>query len=164
MPFRFPVSTTLMIALCVVALSAPERILAGEPFAHIVPMQEHTSGQFYVRGVLAGDVETDFLVDTGSGYVALSKETFARVRRRTSVEHVRDVVGALANGKLLKVPVYRVGELAIGPECRLTDVEVAVMSSGARDILGLSALKRLEPFAMQLSPPQLWLSDCDLRT
>jgi predicted aspartyl protease len=70
----------------------------------------------------------------------------------------------MANGKLLEAPVYRVAELAIGETCRLTDVEVAVLPSGARDILGLSALKRLGPFAMQMSPPQLWLSDCELRT
>lgn len=132
----------------------------AEQFAHVVPMQQHDSGQYYVLGVLSGGVETDFLVDTGSGYVALSKETFERVERSSGTEYVRDIVGAMANGRMMKVPIYRVAELAISGECRLENVEVAVLPSGARNILGLSALRRVEPFAMQLSPPQLWLSHC----
>jgi clan AA aspartic protease (TIGR02281 family) len=133
---------------------------AEEPFAHIVPLTEHASGQYYVHGTLSGAFETQFLVDTGSGYVALSKETFARIRRQPGTEYVREIIGAMANGKLVKVPIYQVEEIAIGEACRLRNVEVAVFPSGARDILGLNALRRLEPFAMQLSPPQLWLSEC----
>lgn len=157
-------------ALAVRSVAAAAAVLtasfaaAGEPFEHIVPLREHTSGQLYVEGVLSGGVETEFLVDTGSGYVALSQKTFDRLRRHAPVEHLRDVLGEMANGKRLKVPVYRIEELSIGAACRLTNVEVAVLPSGARDILGLSVLKRLEPFALQVSPPQLWLTDCELHT
>jgi hypothetical protein len=66
----------------------------------------------------------------------------------------------MANGRLLKVPVYQVAELAISDHCRLTDVEVAVFPSGARDILALSALRRVKPFAMHFSPPELTLCGC----
>jgi clan AA aspartic protease (TIGR02281 family) len=150
-----------VVALLVLAwLSTPTSARAEEPFAHIVPLTEHASGQYYVHGTLSGGFETEFLVDTGSGYVALSKETFARIRRQPGTAYVREIVGAMANGKLVKVPIYQIEEIAIGEACRLRDVEVAVFPSGARDILGLNALRRLEPFAMQLSPPQLWLSEC----
>ena len=155
-------AATILLAGAMAIFAASTPSAAGEPFEHIVPMREHASGQFYVAGVLGGDVATEFLVDTGSGFVALSKETFERLRRSAAVEPLREVFGTMANGKLLKVPMYRVAELAIGNTCRLTDVEVAVLPSGARDILGLSALKRLGPFALQMSPPQLWLTDCSL--
>ena len=149
----------LPIAALLSTLASPLAI-GAEPFAFTVPMQEHDSGQYYVHAVLSGGVETDFLVDTGSGYVALSKETFDKVKHRSGTEYERDIVGAMANGRLLKVPIYRVAELAISDDCRLTDVEVAVFPSGARDILGLSALRRVQPFAMHFSPPELRLSGC----
>lgn len=142
------------------ALLVPWLAAADEPFGYAVPLEQRESGQYYVHAVLAGGVETDFLVDTGSGYVALSKETFDRVRRTPGTKFVREIVGAMANGRLMKVPIYTVTELAISPHCRLADVEVAVFPSGARDILGLSALRRVEPFAMHFSPPELRLSSC----
>ena len=149
----------LQIAALLAAL-APWLPAGADPFDFAVPMQEHDSGQYYVHAVLSGGVETDFLVDTGSGYVALSKETFDKVRRQPGTEYQRDIVGAMANGRLMKVQIYRVAELAISDHCRLTDIEVAVFPSGARDILGLSALRRVEPFAMHFSPPELRLSGC----
>jgi hypothetical protein len=66
----------------------------------------------------------------------------------------------MANGKRLNVAVYRVASLKLGENCVLTDVEVAVMPGATRDILGLSALRKVEPFALQLEPPVLYLSSC----
>lgn len=152
---RMPVAFASL--LCVLA---PWLARGAEPFGHAVPLEERDSGQYYVHGVLSGGVETDFLVDTGSGYVALSKDTFDRVKRSAGTEYLRDIVGAMANGRLMKVPIYRVAELAISADCRLLDVEVAVFPAGARNILGLSALRRVEPFAMHFSPPELRLSAC----
>lgn len=164
MRLRFTFAVRAVVVFGTTALIDAPPGSAGEPFGHIVPLREHTSGQLYVEGVLSGSVETEFLVDTGSGYVALSRTTFDTLRRNAPVEHVRDIYGEMANGKLLKVPVYRIGELSIGAACRLTDVEVVVLPSGARDILGVSALKRLEPFALEFSPPQLWVTDCEIHT
>lgn len=127
-----------------------------------MPLVEQDSGHYYVHGRIGGGIETDFLVDTGSGYVALSKATFDRVRARSPTAFVRLIVGVTADGGRLEVPIHRVAEIAIG-ECRIGDVEVAVLRSADRDILGLSALRRVEPFALTLSPPRLWLSDCDGR-
>jgi clan AA aspartic protease (TIGR02281 family) len=132
---------------------------SADRFDHSVPMQQQKSGNYYVHGVLSDGVETDFLVDTGSGYVSLSKNTFSRLERQNGTEYLRDILGAMANGKVVKVPVYRVATLTLGA-CVLADVEVAVFPGSARDILGLSALRRIEPFAMQLDPPVLMVSDC----
>jgi predicted aspartyl protease len=128
-----------------------------------VPMQQQASGNYYVHGTLTGGIGTEMLVDTGSGYVSLSKATFGRVKSQPGTEYLRDIVGTMANGKLLKVPVYRIAELALGAACILTDVEVVVMPNTARDILGLSALRRLEPFTITLSTPALVVSGCGER-
>lgn len=146
-------------ALAAVLLSTALPVFGAE-LAHPVPMHQQESGNYYVHGVLSGGVDTEMLVDTGSGYVSLSKATFSRVRHAPGTEYVRDIYGAMANGKILKVPIYRIAELSLGAECVLTDVEVVVMPNTSRDILGLSALRRLEPFAMRLSTPALLVSDC----
>ena len=133
---------------------------AEERFAHSADMRRVESGNYYVQGVFAAGVETELLVDTGSGYVALTRDTFARIKTLPGVTYLRDIAGSMANGKRLNVPVYRVASLTLGENCVLTDIEVAVMPGGTRDILGLSALRKVEPFALQLDPPVLLMSSC----
>jgi predicted aspartyl protease len=132
----------------------------AERFAHSAQMHRVESGNYYVHGVFSAGVETDLLVDTGSGYVALTRATFARVKDLPGVTYLRDIAGSMANGKQLNVQVYRIASLRLGESCVLTDVEVAVLPGATRDILGLSALRRVEPFALQLEPPVLYLSAC----
>lgn len=133
---------------------------AADRFAHTAKMQRVESGNYYVHGTFAAGIETDLLVDTGSGYVALTRSTFARIKDLPGVVYLRDIAGSMANGKQLNVPVYRVASLQIGESCLLNDVEVAVLPGATRDILGLSALRKVEPFALQLEPPVLFLSSC----
>ena len=149
----------LSVFLCL--LSAPMIGLASEPFSYQTPMTEVASGSFYVEGRLGSDVQSEFLVDTGSGYVALTSDTFRKLQRESDVEFDRQISGRMANGKLVTVPVYRVAEFRLG-DCMMRDVEVTVLSGSDRNILGLSALRKVEPFAMQLDPPTLYLSDCAL--
>lgn len=143
--------------LPIALLAAWPLAAAAERFDYSVPMQQQKSGNYYVQGTLSDGVETEFLVDTGSGYVSLSRRTFSRIERQA--EYLRDIAGAMANGSVLKVRIYRVATLTLG-DCVLSDVEVAVLPGASRDILGLSALRRVEPFAMQLTPPRLIVSDC----
>lgn len=169
-----PVRAAALAALAAAALAHPAEPGAGRAevapgaldlpasFRDAVPLIEQESGQYYVRGRIDGGIETDFLVDTGASYVALSQATFERVRAGSRTAVVRQIVGVTADGRRRRVPIHRVAEIAIG-ECRIGDVEVAVLRSADRDILGLSALRRVEPFALTLSPPRLWLSDCDGR-
>jgi predicted aspartyl protease len=146
----------MVVAACMLLACA---VADAEPFEHLVPMKQQASGNYYVTGHLPGAVEAELLVDTGSGYVSLSKSTFEKVKRTSGVEYLRDIYGAMANGRTMKVPVYRIATLSLG-ECELRDVEVAVFPGAARDILGLNALREVQPFAMQLEPPTLFLSNC----
>lgn len=146
--------------ISLLALLALPALASAERFSYTADMHRVDSGNYYVHGSFGPGVETDLLVDTGSGYVALTRSTFARIKDLPGVTYLRDIAGSMANGKVLNVPVYRVASLKVGTSCVLTDVEVAVMPGGTRDILGLSALRKAEPFAMQLEPPVLYLSSC----
>lgn len=134
-------------------------VLASEPFSYQTPMKQVSSGSYYVQGSFGSGVDTEFLVDTGSGYVALTPATFKQLKRESDVEFDRQISGRMANGKIVSVPVYRVAAFQLG-DCVIKDVEVTVLSGSDRNILGLSALRKVEPFAMQLDPPTLYLSDC----
>lgn len=142
-------------------LTAPIFALASEPFSYQTPMTEVTSGSYYVEGKFGSGVQSDFLVDTGSGYVALTSATFRKLKRVSEVEFDRQISGRMANGKLVTVPVYRVAVFQLG-DCVLRDVEVTVLAGSDRNILGLSALRKVEPFAMRLNPPTLYLSECSV--
>jgi predicted aspartyl protease len=151
---------SLQHLLATLVLAAAVPAAEADWFDLTVPMQQQKSGNFYVQGVLSDEVATEFLVDTGSGYVSLSKTTFSRLKDRPGTEYVREIVGAMANGELVRVPIYRIATLSLSEQCVLADVEVAVFPGTRRDILGLSALRRVEPFALRLSPPVLMVSGC----
>jgi predicted aspartyl protease len=119
-------------------------------------MQQRASGNYYVSGTLTGGLQADFLVDTGSGYVALTPAVFARLRTAPGTVFLRDIHGGMANGGTFQVQVYRIQTLQLSPRCVLQEVEVAVMPGSTRNILGLSALRRVAPFA----PARLMLSGC----
>jgi predicted aspartyl protease len=120
-----------------------------------IPLTSAATGTFYVKAGLSATVETELLLDTGSGYVSLSSKTFDRLMDGAEPEPERTITGILADGKSVAVPVYRIAELKLGNDCVLHDIEVAVFKHAARDILGLNALKQMQPFTMQLDPPQL---------
>lgn len=134
--------------------------LAADPFSYQTPMKQVASGSYYVQGGFGSGIKAEFLVDTGSGYVALTPATFKQLKRETDVDFDRSISGRMANGKLITVPVYRVAQLWLGDGCVLRDVEVTVLSGSDRNILGLSALRKVEPFALQLDPPTLYMSEC----
>lgn len=122
--------------------------------AHI-PLEAVQAGTFYVKANLDGVVDTDLLLDTGSGYVSLSKRTFDRIKDDVSTVFQRHITGVMANGSSVSVPVYRIGVLSLSSDCVLHDIEVAVFSNTSRDILGLNALKQIQPFTLQLDPPSM---------
>jgi len=135
-------------------------LVTGTAFPHLsyakqadIPLEAVQAGTFYVRASLDGLVYTDLLLDTGSGYVSLSKQTFDHIRKDSTTVFQRHITGVMANGSSVSVPVYRIGELRLSPECVLRDIEVAVFGNTKRDILGLNALKQIQPFTLQLDPP-----------
>lgn len=140
-----------MISLCACCV-----VFATEPNA--IPMEAVSSGAFYVKASLERGVSTDMLLDTGSGYVSLSNETFGKIKNEPGTVFQRFITGVMADGKSARVPVYVIGELRLSEQCVLHDVEVAVFHNAKRDILGLSALRQMQPLTLQLDPPVLTAS------
>ena len=126
----------------------------------IVPMVAKTSKTFYVSGQLSGIETTDFMVDTGSGYLTINEMTLQALQAKGTAQYLRDMTGVLANGDELVVPVYLLSAINIGGRCQLTDVEAAVFPGETRQILGMSALKKASPFLFSVDPPLLQLSNC----
>jgi predicted aspartyl protease len=133
---------------------------SAERFGHAAPLERKPSGNYYLDVSLAPGMSEEFLVDTGSGYVVLTKATFDAVRDLPGTRHLRDITGRMANGKSARARIYHLARLELAGNCVLEDVEVAVIPGSTRNILGLSALRRVAPFAMELSPPKLLYSAC----
>ncbi len=132
---------------------------AGD-FAVHVPVIQKISGSFYVKGVLDERFEAEFLVDTGSSYVAVNRKLFAHLKQNGGVSFVKDVAGVMANGRREVVGIYRIARFRLGSECELGSIEIAVLPRGSRNILGLNALGKTAPFALYMSPPLLALTQC----
>lgn len=139
--------------VCWLALLLPGLAVAENQT--VIPLAAVNSGAYYIKANLDQKVATEMLFDTGSGYVSLSAQTFAHIKHEPGTVFQRYVTGIMADGKALKVPVYVIAELRLSEHCVLHEVEVAVFKDANRDILGLSALKRIQPLTMQLDPPAL---------
>ena len=124
-------------------------------------MHQAESGNFYVSATLAGNVDTDLLLDTGSGYVSIGKDTFTRISKNLGLRFSRYTYGRMASGKVEKVTLYFVDELKLSNDCILKNIEVAHFPKADKDILGLNALSRLQPFTVQLAPVSFTSSNCD---
>lgn len=151
--YLFAVSACLGMTIGAMSVSAAD-------FDTAIPMRYKGTSTYYVEGHLAGVGPTEFMVDTGSGYLAISEDVLAKLLRQQRARYVKKLMGVLANGNEMIVPVYSVDELTIGGRCRLTDVEAAVFPGKDRFILGLSALQKAAPFIFSLDPPTLALSNC----
>lgn len=151
--YLFAVLTCLGITIASMGVFAAD-------FDTPIPMRCKGSSTYYVQGHLAGVGPTEFMVDTGSGYLAISQDALDRLLTQQRARYVKDLMGVLANGNEMVVPVYLVDELTIGNQCKLKNVEAAVFPGKNRFILGLSALQKAAPFIFSLDPPTLALSNC----
>jgi predicted aspartyl protease len=123
-----------------------------------VPMQEKNAATYYVAAEIEGYGNTEFMVDTGSGYMTINEDTLAVLIENEQAEYRKDLSGILANGDRMTVPVYTISHLAIGGKCEIRNVEAAVFPGKTRQILGLSALTRTAPFIFSTEPAELVLS------
>lgn len=146
------------LALISLFLSAPTAFSAQ--FETTVPMSKKGTSTYYVPVKFDGNLDNDLMVDTGSDYVTINKATLDSLKERGKVDYVKRVGGTMANGSDIVVPIYRIADLNIGCCCILHNVEAAVFEGTERQILGLSALKKVAPFAMSVDPAHLILSDC----
>ena len=133
----------------------------GTEFMTRVTMHEKSSSTFYVPAEIEGYGRVELMVDTGSSYMTINEQTLDVLKRAGRAHYVKQLQGTLADGSEMTVPVYAVGRIRIGENCWLSDVEAAVFAGNARQILGLSALRRATPFIFSVDPPSLALSQCD---
>ena len=134
-------------------------VIAGENKT-AVPMQAKQTGTYYVQVDLAGTSKSELMLDTGSEYLVINENTLRLLKDEAQVKYVKDVTGVMADGSEIRVPVYHLAHLSIGDRCVIEDVEVAVFRGNSRQILGLSALRKVAPFGVSLEPASLTLSNC----
>lgn len=137
-----------IVALCVAAPAA----------ALDLPLTQARGGGFYLNR--PDPLPEAFLVDTGSAYLSLTERSFQVLKARTQVNLLRHVRGVMADGRKRVVPIYSVSQLDLAPDCRLKNVEVAVLAGGDRNILGVSGLKRMQPFTLAMEPAVLTTAGC----
>jgi len=125
-----------------------------------IPMHTKGTVTYYVSGFINGAVTSDFLVDTGSGYVTINTKTLKKLNREGSAEFVKKISAVMADGSETVVPVYRLATLKLSDNCIIQDIEAAVMPGSTPNILGLNALKKAAPFSMSMTPPVLTLAGC----
>jgi predicted aspartyl protease len=125
-----------------------------------VSMHQKNTDTYYVHGIIADTIDTEFMVDTGSGYVVINRDTLKKITQQGQAEYVKTITGILADGRQRQVPIWTISTLSIGNNCRLENVEVAVFEGKTRQILGLRALKQAGPITMSFEPPELTLTRC----
>lgn len=151
----------MAVTACAVVLLFSARAWADSSQVISLPLEQRSSGTFYIEGVFGTGVATSLLVDTGSSYVVLSEKTFADLKKNEAATFLRTIRGATASGRVHEASVYSIAALTLAGECVIHDVEAVVLPGSDRDILGLSALRRLESLALDFSPPMLNASACD---
>ena len=142
-------------------LAASTATMADNAADNTLPLVARASGALYLRAFFGRDIESDLLVDTGSSYVALTRATFRRLEAEHLVEYVRTIHGKTAAGRTLKVKVYSLSRLTLADGCELENIEAVALPGADRDILGLTALRKLGRFTLAFEPPALSYSTCD---
>lgn len=128
-------------------------------FTTAVPLLQKSAGTYYVAADFEGRARDEFMVDTGCGHVAINEHTLAVLQEIGAAEYLKEVAGVLADGSTRQVPVYRISSMRVG-ECVIGDVEAVLFPGATRQILGLSALNKMAPFAISVEPPRLLLTNC----
>jgi predicted aspartyl protease len=144
----------LVLGLTLVSSS----VLAGD-INVTVPMHDKGLATYYVHAQVADLGMSEFMVDTGSGYLTINEQTLFALQERKQAQYVKELRAVLANGSELIIPVYAINQLRIG-NCTIRNVEAAVFPARTRQILGLSALNKAAPFTFSVDPPELVLSNC----
>jgi predicted aspartyl protease len=149
----------LTVSPASIALAELPGTVSAELFSFSVPLSQSGSGSMTVIADI-GDVESEFLLDTGASMVTVSRELFEQVRDQAGTIKVRQVGARLASGKLQLMDVYEVQHFSLGDNCDLGPLEIAVLERGGRNLLGMNALQSAAPFAVFTFPPALAISNC----
>lgn len=129
-------------------------------FGSVIPMEQKPAQTYYIEGSVEGLGNTEFMVDTGSGYMTLNEDTLTVLMEKGKATFSKKLEGIMADGSRKVVNVYRISSINIGGNCEIRDIEAAIFPGRTRQILGLTALKKAAPFILSFDPPQLILSGC----
>ena len=124
-----------------------------------IPMSEKGTATYYVTAQV-GSESVELLVDTGAGYATLNRNLIKKLKQAGDARHIGEIEGILANGEICILPVYKVSSFTLGG-CVLEDIEVAETPPNAKNLLGLSVLRKAAPFTFSLEPAELQLSNCN---
>jgi len=133
---------------------------AQESSGSTVPMKDKGAATFYIDGSIEGYGDTEFMVDTGSGYTTINEYTLEKLKASGKAVYSKQLKGILADGSEKIVAVYRISALNLGGKCELKNVEAAIFPGKTRQILGLNALRKTGSFTFSFQPPALILNDC----
>jgi predicted aspartyl protease len=112
-------------------------------------------GTLHLGARLGNQVESEFLLDTGSAFVVLSEETRKQLAAEGALTPVRRLRAVMANNATTTAQVYRVSALSVGAGCVVHDIEAVAIPGARKNILGLSALRSMAPFTVHLDPLRL---------
>ncbi len=117
---------------------------ASEGSDHVIRIKADASGHYYVKGSADG-VPLDFMIDTGSTHVVVSKETAERLPVGPLTF---DLPTYTANGRIQNAQIT-IHKLIIGPYA-VTDIP-AVVNGGEIDVplLGMNWLSRFRAIEIQ---------------
>ncbi|MFV0276412.1 MAG: aspartyl protease family protein [Parahaliea sp.] len=146
-----------------ISLSLGLAMLAPPAFAldfpYTVPLHSNASGTLTISTQL-GSSTAEFLLDTGAGIVTIGSRLLDELHRQGSIQPSHRMALRLANNRVQAVQVYRVESLRVGGHCELGPLDVAVLPGESRNLLGLSALNKTAPFAVDVRASTLLLSHC----
>lgn len=146
-----------VVVLMIIILLVAAHYQPSPPETNIPLTYRHDFGTFYVKATVGG-IEAPYLIDTGAQYSAITQETFEK--NKSQVSYLGQLNGRMANGDVIRVPLYEVSEILIGQNCKLKHVAVAVIPGATRGLIGLSALSKVAPFNFSIDPPALTVSHC----
>lgn len=123
-----------------------------------VALEASDVGTLHVAARFDASHTTRFLLDTGSAFVVLTDETRRELQRAGKLERLRELNAVMANNASVRAPVFRVSALDLGNGCVIRDFEAVALPGARKNILGLTALKRVAPFTIQFGPDRLALT------
>jgi len=144
------------LAIASLLLLAGGTAAAGEP--HDVNLTANEVGTLHVEARLGKQVGTEFLLDTGSAYVVLTDATRRSLAAEGALTPIRQLRAVMANNSTARAQVYRVSSLRFADGCEVRNFEAVALPGARKNILGLSALRAVAPFTVDVTPLRLRLN------
>lgn len=120
-----------------------------------VALTSNDVGTLHVAARIGDTLDAQFLLDTGSAYVVLTDRTRRALAAQGALTRVRELRAVMANNATARAQVYRVSRLRFDDGCEVRDFEAVALPGARKDILGLSVLRKVAPFTVNVDPLRL---------